>query len=171
MNLTICPDCGATAGEIVPHCQYCGCMELQHFADIKEGESIYACGNCRNTYYMLEKDSPELHQIHYATILGGLGNLEHLPLSTCNTVFRCEKCKQWNWVTFDERIAAVAFPCSECGSHTRFDTFGRKIVFSKEMWRRFVLGDLRLAGKHLTLKCGHNVYLPKTLVERVVRKK
>jgi hypothetical protein len=113
-------------------------------------------------------ENPEEHQIQKATVLEYKRDARSLPLTVWNTTFICEGCKSWNWVTLDDRIALLVFPCPVCGRSGGQISLGRKFAASSAFLQRVVLGDLRLSGKPLILACGHQVYLPKLVFERKV---
>jgi len=119
----------------------------------------FLCGNCGAVCPVEEKFMPSVTKMCVATIHGGTAL--QVPLSTWNSLILCQECKGWNWNTDDERITAFSFPCPICGHVTHFESLGRKYTPGKDFLTPLVIGDLRLAGKNLTLKCGHKIYLPK----------
>ncbi len=118
----------------------------------------FLCGNCRAVCPVEMKFMPAVSKTCAATI--HKGHSLHLTLSKWNSLILCQECKGWNWNTDDERITSFTFPCPICGSTTEFKSLGRKFVLEKEFLKPIVVGDLRVAGKSLTLKCGHPIYLP-----------
>jgi hypothetical protein len=118
----------------------------------------FLCGNCRAVCPVETKFMPAVSRTCAATI--HKGHSLQLSLSKWNSLILCQECKGWNWNTDDERITSFSFPCPICGSATEFKSLGRKFVLGGEFLKPVVIGDLRLAGKSLTLKCGHPIYLP-----------
>ena len=119
----------------------------------------FLCGNCGAVCPVEEKSMPAVSKTCVATI--DKGKSLRLPLSTWNSLILCQECKEWNWNTDDERITSFTFPCPTCGVSTHFGTLGRKYTPGKDFLTPLVIGDWRLAGKNLPLKCGHTIYLPK----------
>ena len=162
MELNICPGCGALVERLVEICPTCGCVHpgLTH---LEPDEIVYTCGQCQRPRYLRREDNPSVTHNQFAVINKGISL--HLPLTTWNTVFRCRGCQGWNWVTLDERICGFKMPCPECGAITQLTTLGRQLGLAKGFWHPLVLGEWRQAGRHLTLKCGHQLYLPTVIAE------
>ena len=167
MDLKICPECGATVESIIEACPKCGCAHPEYITHLAAGEVVYACGQCRRARYMRREENPAVTCNQFARSIKGVAL--HLPLTIWNTIFRCVGCRGWNWVALDERINGFEMPCPECGVPTRVETLGRHLAVSREFLQPLVLGEVRRAGRHLTLKCGHHIYLPTVIGERDLR--
>jgi len=164
MDRKICPECGASVVSHSAVCPHCGCTSPEYIAQLAAGEVVYACGECHRPRRMRREENPAVTHNQFARIDKGI--VLQLPLTMWNTVFRCLGCDGWNWVTLDERIRGFEMPCPECGVPTRLTTLGRHLTLSKRFLQPLVLGEWRQAGRHLTLKCWHHVYLPTIIEER-----
>ena len=163
MAITICQGCAASVEGVIAVCGNCGSLDVEHLAELAGGEAVYACGFCRHTRLLSPAENPAAAHTQFGRIRNGA--TLRLPLTVWNTVFKCEACRYWNWVTNDDRILGFELECPDCGAPAIIETLGRHWELSKEFFQPIVLGELRLARQPIKLTCGHGLYLPTLILE------
>lgn len=163
VDITVCNNCGATHEGVRPVCASCGNTNVEHLAQLAPGEVVYTCGHCRHVRRLGPAENPAVTRKQFGKIHHGAAL--QIPLTLWNTIFKCESCTYWNWVTLDDRIIGFEMTCPDCGKESVFDSLGRHLELSKGFLEKIVTGQLRQTHKPVVLKCGHSLYLPTLIIE------